>query len=567
MAEHTRWENTPTASNRQGVSAVVIILTSLTIHLIFRGYHLIPFPGDNSILLFAVPSAEFLFLFGIMFLFPRNLLVKILFICVFAVCLTTGIGELFYRYFYLDHFQVQNDLKLLPSFVSMVLPALLPYPKFTGFLVSLIVAGILYFPGLLVYRLYLRRLVLPVLNHFHRPMVKMTAAGMIISGIVFTAVFNEASPLPAILKSVLHEDNPKNPPIPGTAVPAESVPAAAESNLTETSALSISTVPEAEILQRSLVNEDLHIFVIESYGSTLFAVDVYIEYMRPVYIEIETRLQSAGWTVYSSYVRSPVFGGRSWMADASLLSGKQIGTQGYFDTIAEAVEPAELLRYLENQGYYRIYAAPGTTVVEEPWLSAYPFEEYLLRYDFDYRGPFLNLGAMSDQFILYRVAQNHLLDDRKEFVLYLLVSSHVPFNVIPVYVPEWDRLGDGELYNDGYLQSFNNNWLSGGELAEGYLAGIEYSLTSISGYVTDILSDEGLIVLLGDHQPRKPISDSRAGYAVPIHILFPSDRTVELPPEWHFRTGILPEFPLEDENIYPEMGQIFSLITSLTDPR
>ncbi len=87
---------------------------------------------------------------------------------------------------------------------------------------------------------------------------------------------------------------------------------------------------------------------------------------------------------------------------------------------------------------------------------------------------------MPDQFTLRQVRD--LVSLRKNesenpvFVTSILVSSHVPFEQIPQYLDDWDRLGNGDIFNKIPMVAFDNNWLSGGEYPEGYTAGIKYSL-------------------------------------------------------------------------------------------
>ncbi|MBN1687015.1 MAG: hypothetical protein JW852_10190, partial [Spirochaetales bacterium] len=262
-------------------------------------------------------------------------------------------------------------------------------------------------------------------------------------------------------------------------------------------------------------------------------------------------------------VRSPAFGGRSWLADATLLTGEQIDDQNDFENRMLREDPARLPVLMGNAGYHRIYAAPGTSKTQEGWLRTYPFDNYLLRYDFDYEGPFISFGAMPDQYIFDRVQRDHLLEDRKEFVLYLLVSSHVPFETIPEYKPDWDFSLNGREYESGYLEHFDNDWLSGNELAEGYIAGISYTLTAAVHYLTERLSQVELMLIIGDHQPRKPVSVPGSGYPVPFHLIVPDSFQPAIPPSWSLSNTLMPPDSPQDENELPAMSAIPILIESI----
>ena len=91
------------------------------------------------------------------------------------------------------------------------------------------------------------------------------------------------------------------------------------------------------------------------------------------------------------------------------------------------------------------------------------------------------------------------------------MSSHVPFEVIPEYQESWSFPLHGREFETGLLQRFDNDWLGGKELAEGYLAGIDYSLRSASGLFTRKLKGgEMLLTAVSGRAgcPRRP----RAGH-------------------------------------------------------
>ncbi len=274
-------------------------------------------------------------------------------------------------------------------------------------------------------------------------------------------------------------------------------------------------------------------------------------------------LKDDGWMVRSGYVLSPAFGGRSWLADATLLTGEQIVNQKVFDERLKKGEAASLLKEMKNAGYRSYYIAPGSTRASEEWKRAYPFDSYFLQADFAYEGPFVGFGKMTDQYIYDFFAENIMRDDEKEFAFYLLVSSHTPFERIPVYKPDWDFSLKGREYEKGYIKYFENNWLHGNELAEGYLEGISYSLETTIHYLTEILPDKQFMLIIGDHQPRKPVSIPDPGYPVLFHIILPSDYSGTFPEEWNLSYGLIPPELPYNYNDLPEMASIPGLVEQL----
>jgi len=281
---------------------------------------------------------------------------------------------------------------------------------------------------------------------------------------------------------------------------------------------SVPSQPDEEYYFARLRDRDIHLFIVESYGHTLLTNDSHRPLIQPVYEELQATLREAGYWVYSGFLTSPAFGGRSWLADSTILTGIFIDSQHKYDEIVES-KSRNLTHILGDAGYHRVLAAPGTYEADATWRAFYEFDEYLFRYDFGYAGPFISFGAMPDQYLIYRTHKLIADSERPLFANYVLVSSHVPFDQLPQYVDDWDALEDGSIFNELELRKFDNNWLSGGEYPEGYVASIGYTLTAITKFVTEVVADGSLFIIIGDHQPRIPISEADSTFSVPIHVI------------------------------------------------
>jgi len=309
-----------------------------------------------------------------------------------------------------------------------------------------------------------------------------------------------------------------------------------------------------------LQDRDIHLFIVESYGHTTRTNPEHRALMAPVYQRLYETLRGGGYFVYSSFLKSPAFGGRSWLADATLLTGVFIDTQAEYDALLDSETP-NLTHLLGAAGYHRILAAPGTDFADDRWKAFYEFDTYLLRRDFGYMGPWIGFGAMPDQFLIdrtWRIAQE-LPRDVPRFINYVLVSSHVPFDRLPAYLENWEELGDGSVFQRLPIRTFRNNWLTGGEYPAGYVAGIDYTLTSIVAFLTEHLDREALIVVVGDHQPRIPVSEYEATFSVPIHVISQDYRLVEQFASFGFSLGITPTQPLP----HRPMDQFIQMLTQV----
>ncbi|MCF7928416.1 MAG: hypothetical protein K9L68_05550 [Spirochaetales bacterium] len=269
-----------------------------------------------------------------------------------------------------------------------------------------------------------------------------------------------------------------------------------------------------------LDGRDIHLFIIESYGRTLFSREDHYRLISERYAEIENQLTEAGYFSVSGFIEAPTTGGRSWFSDATLLTGVWIDSQHTYDQILHSGRK-NLTHELGEAGYHRVMAAPGTDKADETWRNFYRFDSYLFREAYDYSGPTYSFGDMPDQYFLFATDQKlaEIPAGRPCFIMYMMVSSHTPFHIVPGYVEDWGELSDGSIFHSVESSYFDNGWLSGDEYPEGYTASIDYSLTTISDYLVNFIRDDSLIIIVGDHQPRFPVRERNSGQGVPIHLV------------------------------------------------
>ena len=307
---------------------------------------------------------------------------------------------------------------------------------------------------------------------------------------------------------------------------------------------------------------DLLFCVVESYGNTLFTNPEHRNRVKDFYRECETRLGQSGVYYASALLDSPTTGGRSWLAEGTLLSGIRLENQAVYDRYVETGSYT-MLDFLESSGYHTVLAAPGTTYLSDKWVSAFSFEEFLIRGDFGYKGPFLSFGAMPDQYLMNFI-DSYMNGQKKPqplFLQVLLTTSHTPFDVVPAYLEDWSRLGDGTIFNRLEHRFYDNGWLRGSEYPEGYTGSISYSLRVVTAYVERMMDEGEFVFLMGDHQPRLPVRESGAGSEVPIH-LFTRDRDLLLP--W-IETGFEEILFLQETTPVYGMEMLFPLLRDIAE--
>jgi hypothetical protein len=131
----------------------------------------------------------------------------------------------------------------------------------------------------------------------------------------------------------------------------------------------------------------------------------------------------------------------------------------------------------------------------------------------------------------------------------------VPFNVLPPYIEDWSRIGDGSIYNELPRRIFDNDWLRGGEYPEGYTASIEYSLTAVIDFIATFLEDDALAIVIGDHQPRIPIAERSSTFSVPVHVISKNASLARSFSDYEFEEGLEPSQPTP----HPTMDRLYDM--------
>ncbi len=268
-----------------------------------------------------------------------------------------------------------------------------------------------------------------------------------------------------------------------------------------------------------LAGRNVLLFIVESYGYTLFSETRHFEPIREDLLRIEAALQRAGYHVASSFLGSPAFGGNSWLADSTLASGVRVDNeQAYGLLLASDVKP--IAGYFNEAGYRTVAAMPATTYAW-PEGDYFRFQKQYHFGHLGYRGPSLKWAPMPDQYVLDAMHRREVAAASKPlFLQYVLVSSHYPFNLIPRYFEDWDQIGDGSIFGlEGSVQTVPIPAGSQTGGAEGYVAAMRYELGLISEYLRRFIRDETLAVIVGDHQPFTGITGKGKPWSVPVHVI------------------------------------------------
>jgi len=267
-----------------------------------------------------------------------------------------------------------------------------------------------------------------------------------------------------------------------------------------------------------LDGRDVVMAFVESYGVSFLHDPRYQAVAAKTQQAMASALDQAGLAVVTASLRSPVQGGQSWLAHASALSGHWIDNQIRYDLFLSAGS-SSLMTDFKNAGYQTAAIMPAIT---EPWPAGkqWGYDQIHDYAAIDYAGPALNWVTMPDQYTWHYFAQQVRATTRAPlFAELALISSHAPWTPILPRL-NWDALSDGRLFlpwaevgpSPAVL------WSNQADIQRFYARAIDYALQTAAEWAARDL-DDGILVLLGDHQAAPLITGNTASRAVPVHII------------------------------------------------
>ena len=309
------------------------------------------------------------------------------------------------------------------------------------------------------------------------------------------------------------------------------------------------------------------VFVVESYGAVLFSDPDFADY--PGWLAGQgDALARAGYRVASRQMTSPVFGGSSWLAGTSLMCGVRIHNQKRFKGLM-ASSVRCLPAFMNDAGYRTVVAAGNIKFHDADYERRLPFEQYYIRDDFGYRGPRMGWSFVPDQYVIDFVHRREIAPRlaggaaaaQPLLVAYFLTTSHHPWSVVPPIVPDWSKVGDGSIYNGLQAREFKNNqFVAGTAYKPAYEATIEYSIETIVSYLSKLPADDrSVVIILGDHQPRRPVARIKGDpWTVPIHVVSRDLAALERFATIGFRPGTAAAATKDPSGLEEFLAQLFT---------
>jgi phosphatidylglycerophosphate synthase len=298
----------------------------------------------------------------------------------------------------------------------------------------------------------------------------------------------------------------------------------------------------ASRLLTGLRGKDVLVVFVESYGQVSVEGTSFSPPVDAVLRRETTALQAAGFSARSAFLRSPTFGGASWLAHSTLQSGLWVDNEQRYGQL-EGSSRFTLTEAFKRAGWRTVFDIPSSP---SPWLQGqrlYHFDAMYGTNNVGYRGPRFSYARIPDQYTLEALYQRELQPNRRKPVMAEidLDSSHLPWAPLPSMVP-WQQLGDGAIYRPMASERPGPTvvWRSDSSVQAAYGQSIQYSLTALASFIRRIHDNKLVIVMLGDHQPATTVSGDTADHDVPITIIAHDPKVIDRLNPWRWEPGMLP---------------------------
>lgn len=288
---------------------------------------------------------------------------------------------------------------------------------------------------------------------------------------------------------------------------------------------------------------DILLLVVESYGAVSWDRPALADALVTSRTRLDTDIRDTGRRVVSAFVESTTFGGKSWLAHVSLLSGTEVrDEQTSVRLMSQRRET--MVNAFSRQGYRTVAIMPG---VRAAWPEGafYGFDEIYDVGRLGYQGPSFGWWNINDQFALARMDALEIASHPRPpvFVFFPTISTHTPFTPAPPYQPDWSRILTHKPYDDEEVArawSQEPDWFN---LGPSYAQALDYFYASLGGYLRLRADRDFVMVLVGDHQPPAMVSGEGATWDVPVHVITNRVPALDRLLQRGFRDGLRPSGP------------------------
>jgi hypothetical protein len=307
---------------------------------------------------------------------------------------------------------------------------------------------------------------------------------------------------------------------------------------------------------RGLGGADVLLVFVESYGAVTYETPTISAGLAGSRADFDAAIRETGRQVVSAYVESPTFGGGSWLAHLSLLSGVEVRDQ-YAYTSLMASRRETIVTNFARRGYRTVALMPG---MRQAWPEGafYGFDAIYGHDLLEYAGPRFGWWDIPDQYSLARLdaVERHRPSRPPLFVVFPTGTSHAPFGPVAPYQPDWSRVLTKDAYGAADVERAMAAVPDLTNLAPSYIRAMAYEYTSLAGYLRE-QADDPVMIVIGDHQPPAAVSGKGAPWRVPVHVIGRRRQVLHALVEQGFRPGLEPR--------RPSIGAMHALVPKLLD--
>jgi hypothetical protein len=291
---------------------------------------------------------------------------------------------------------------------------------------------------------------------------------------------------------------------------------------------------------KRLRHGDVFVWFFESYGALVFDDPRFSTSLAEEFSGLERALTGAGWHSVSARVNSSTFGGSSWLAHSSLLSGLRIADQNDYQSLLASRRDTLVSRF-GAAGYRTVAIMPG---LKFPWPEGqfYGFDQLYDNQALNYTGPAYGWWAVPDQYSLYRVHQMEITPTERAplFVFFPTINSHAPFAPLPPYQSNWSQIATTGAAPTPESVALASR-LDGEELAGAYRRSVRYNLAVLGGYLRHYAPSTAFLMVLGDHQPPAVVGGRDISWQVPVHLFSRDAALLQTLVDLGFNWGMTPD--------------------------
>jgi len=266
---------------------------------------------------------------------------------------------------------------------------------------------------------------------------------------------------------------------------------------------------------------DVLVVFLESYGACTVDDAQQREALAPARERLQRALQASGRQAVSMRVRSPTFGGSSWLAHAALMAGVDTHDPGDYERLLASDRPS-LVSLFRQQGWRTVAWMPG---LQRPWPEGgfYGFDRLADAQGMGYRGLPLGYWRIPDPAAMALLHQQELAAPAAgrapRFVVFPTLGSHAPFRPLPPFDGAWARLATPEAYTPAQIAQALAQPADWSQARPAYLEAIDATLQWLGSYLAGPAPRALLTVIVGDHQPWAAVSGEGASWDVPVHVI------------------------------------------------